>query len=357
MPAFVPSYLRLHQSGELTRRAQLLREKLSSCTLCPHNCGNNRLNNDIARCYSGLLPIVSSSTVHYGEEPLLVGTNGVGNIFFGNCNLRCVYCQNHEISQDRRRERANEVSIERLAAIMLELQERDVHAIGFVSPTHFAAQIAEAVDLAVAKGLRLPLIYNTNAYDAPEVLRLFEGIVDIYLPDLKYADDHDGYIYSKVRNYPAVAREAIREMHRQVGSTLVIGDDGLVKRGLIIRHLVLPNDLAGSRESLTWIHDELGRETVLSVMAQYYPAHKAASMPLLDRKIRESEYERVLRILDRLGMDCGWVQDFEATEYYRPEFANRDAPFKGGVANEDVQALHTPAVTQTTTGSTSHAKQ
>jgi putative pyruvate formate lyase activating enzyme len=162
-----------------------------------------------------------------------------------------------------------------------------------------------------------------------------DGIVDIYLPDLKYADEEMGYQYSKVRNYPAVARAAIKEMHRQVGSTLVLGDDGLVKRGLIIRHLVLPNDIAGSRDSLTWIKQELGEHTTLSVMSQYFPVHKALTTPLLDRKIRESEYERVLALLERLAMDHGWAQEYEASEYYRPEFEDRDRPFKGGIDNDD----------------------
>ncbi len=332
---FVPSYRKLLDSGELARRAAQLESMLSACRICPHDCGNNRLKNEIARCYSGYLPVVSSATVHFGEEPALVGTRGVGNIFFGNCNLRCVYCQNYLISQNWREEKRNEVTIERLAGIMLELQAREVHAIGFVSPTHFVPQIVMALLLAAEGGLHLPVIYNTNAYDSVDVLRLLDGIVDIYLPDLKYADEEMGYQYSKVRNYPAAARAAIREMHRQVGSTLVLGEDGLVKRGLIIRHLVLPNDIAGSRDSLTWVKEDLGEHTTLSIMSQYFPTHKALTTPLLDRKIRESEYERVLSLLDRLAMDRGWAQEYEASEYYRPEFGDRDRPFKGGIDNDE----------------------
>ncbi|HUI64222.1 MAG TPA: radical SAM protein, partial [Bacteroidota bacterium] len=296
-----PSYLALRESGELARRVRALDAMLGACTICPHNCGNNRLNDEIARCYSGALPIVSSYTPHFGEEPLLVGTHGVGNIFFGNCNLRCVYCQNFMISQNHKKERSNAVTRERLAGMMLELQEKGCHEIGLVSPTHFVPQIVGAVAIAAEGGLHLPLIYNTNAYDAVEVLRLLEGIIDIYLPDLKYADDDMGYEYSKVPEYTRHARAALVEMHRQVGSSLVIGDDGLVKRGLIIRHLVLPNDIAGSRESLAWIARELGPGTTVSLMAQYFPTHRAVTMPLLDRKIREGEYARVLDILDRLG--------------------------------------------------------
>ena len=341
--SLTPSYLELLATGELSRRVERLTALLVSCTVCPHDCGNNRLKNEIARCYSGLLPIVSSATVHFGEEPALVGTRGVGNIFFGNCNLRCVYCQNYLISQNHLEERKNEVSLDRLAAMMLELQEKGVHSIGFVSPSHFVPQIIAAVEIAARSGLHLPLIYNTNAFDSVEVLRLLDGIVDIYLPDLKYADDMMGYEYSRIKDYPSVAHAAIKEMHRQVGGHLVYDDDGLVRRGLIIRHLVLPNDLAGSRESLRWIREELGPHTTLSIMAQYFPTHKALTMPLVDRKIRESEYLRVVAELEKFDMDHGWIQDFEASEYYRPEFEDRDRPFKGeidNVAEIEIQARH-----------------
>jgi putative pyruvate formate lyase activating enzyme len=332
---FVPSYLSLFRSGELRRRSRALDGMLTACSICPHLCGNNRHRNERARCYSGALPIVSAYTAHFGEEPGLVGKNGVGNIFFGNCNLRCVYCQNSLISQHPHEELHREVSIDRLADIMLELQGQGVHAIGLVSPTHFVPQIVSALEIAALKGLVLPLMYNTNAYDSVEVLRLLDGIIDIYLPDLKYADDDLGFRYSKVRAYAQYARAAIREMHRQVGADPVLGEDGLLRRGLIIRHLVLPNDIAGSRESLQWLKSELGAQTMLSVMSQYYPTHRAVMTPLLDRKLRESEYERVLRLLDTLGMEGGWMQDFEAAEYYKPDFENRAGPFTGGADNSE----------------------
>ncbi len=331
---FVPSYIALHRTGELRRRAAALRAMLASCTICPHECGNNRLKGEIARCYSGELPVVSAYTPHFGEEPALVGTHGVGNIFFGNCNLRCVYCQNYLISQNHRLEVRNETTIERLAAMMIELQEKGCHAIGFVSPTHFVPQIVTAIETAAGAGLCVPLIYNTNAYDSVEVLRLLDGIIDIYLPDLKYGDDEMGREYSKVDGYAAHARRAVIEMHRQVGGVPVAGDDGLVKRGLIIRHLVLPNDIASGRETLTWIRDTLGPDTTLSVMSQYFPTHKALTMPLLDRKLRESEYVKVIALLEKLGMDNGWVQEFEASDCYRPEFEDRNHPFKGEADNE-----------------------
>jgi len=334
--AFIPSYKALYDTGDLHRRADVLEEKLAACSICPHDCGNNRLKNEIARCYSGYLPIVSAYCPHFGEEPQLVGSHGVGNIFFGSCNLRCAYCQNFEISQNWKVERKNEVSFERLAEIMLELQEEGCHSIGLVSPTHFAPQIVRSLCFAVRWGLHLPLVYNTNAYDSVEVVRLLDGIIDIYLPDLKYSDDAFGWKYSNVPRYRDCARAAIKEMHRQVGSKLVLGDDGLVKRGLIIRHLIMPNDIAGSEASLRWVAEELGRDITLSIMAQYYPAHKARDMELIDRKVSAGEYNRVLRLLERLGMDHGWAQDWEqASEYYRPEFKDREEPFKGRQSNHD----------------------
>jgi putative pyruvate formate lyase activating enzyme len=201
-----PKYLTLLKTGELAQRVDALEAMLASCTVCPKDCCNDRLNDEIAACYSGRLPIVSSHTAHFGEEPCLSGTRGAGNIFFGNCNLRCVYCQNYQISQTWREQKKNEVTHERLAEMMLELQDRGCHNIGFVSPTHFAPQMARAILIAAKNGLKLPIVYNTNAYDSVEVLRLLDGIVDIYLPDLKYADSDAGFQYSKVHDYSIHAR-------------------------------------------------------------------------------------------------------------------------------------------------------
>src|SRR5687767_6650299 len=212
-----PSYLNLLPTGELLHRVEELEALLERCTVCPRDCLNNRLQDEIAACYSGRLPIVSSYTPHFGEEPGLSGTKGAGNIFFGNCNLRCVYCQNYQISQTWKQQQKNEVTHERLAEMMLELQDRGCHNIGFVSPAHFAPQMARAILIAAERGLRLPIVYNTNAYDSVDVLRLLDGIVDIYLPDLKYADSAAGFQYSKVRDYSLHARAAIKEMHRQMG--------------------------------------------------------------------------------------------------------------------------------------------
>ena len=242
-----PGFVALLESGELENRVERLYALLASCTVCPRDCGNDRLANVLASCASGLDPVVSSYTAHFGEEPALSGTRGAGNIFFGNCNLRCVYCQNWQISQDWKGQRQNEVPVERLAEMLLELQGRGCHNIGFVSPTHYAPQMAKAVLLAARAGLRLPIVYNTNAYDSVEVLRLLDGIVDVYLPDFKYADSAAGSLYSKVPDYAERSRDALLEMYRQKGSALVFGEDGLLKSGLLVRMLVLPNGAAGHR--------------------------------------------------------------------------------------------------------------
>jgi putative pyruvate formate lyase activating enzyme len=327
-----PKYLTLLKTGELERRVEALESMLRSCTVCPKDCGNDRLNDEIAACYSGRLPIVSSYTAHFGEEPCLSGTRGAGNIFFGNCNLRCVYCQNYQISQTWKEQRKNEVTHERLAEMMLELQDRGVHNIGFVSPTHFAPQMARAILIAAQQGLKLPIIYNTNAYDSVEVLKLLDGVVDVYLPDLKYADSDAGFQYSKVRDYAEHARAAIKEMSRQMGTELVFDEDGMLRRGLLIRLLVLPNDLAGIEENLRWIRDELGPKQSISLMAQYYATNKAATDPryiLLSRRISEGEWYDAISLLDDLGIEEGFMQEYEgASHYYRPDFTDREKPFR-----------------------------
>jgi putative pyruvate formate lyase activating enzyme len=331
-PVKEPSYLALLRSGEFERRVEALEALLERCTVCPRDCLNNRIKDEIAACYSGRLPIVSSYTAHFGEEPPLVGTRGAGNIFFGNCNLRCVYCQNYQISQTHKAQIKNEVSPERLAEIMLELQARGCHNINFVSPTHFAPQMARSILLAAEQGLSLPIVYNTNAYDSVEVLRLLDGIVDVYLPDLKYAGNDEGFLYSKVRSYGSVSRAAIAEMFRQMGDELLYDDQGLLQRGLVIRLLVLPNDIGSVRESLQWIRAELSQQVTISLMAQYYPTNVAGTnqrYALLSRRIRETEWLRAVAALDELGMEEGWMQEYDgAAFYYRPDFSDGDTPFR-----------------------------
>jgi putative pyruvate formate lyase activating enzyme len=337
MPDWAPGYIQLLQGGELAERAARLEALLGCCTVCPWNCRVNRLRDETKVCVAGRLPIVFSYAPHFGEEPALSGAGlprgqagGAGNVFFGHCNLRCVYCQNWQISQNLKQRPANEVSLERLAGMMLELQERGCHNIGFVSPTPFVPQIVRAVEMAARRGLRLPLVYNTNGYDSVEVLRLLDGVFDIYLPDLRYSSERAARQYSKAPNYVVVARAAIAEMYRQVGGSFTLRD-GLLRRGLVIRLLVLPNGRAGLRASLEWIRSQLSPSVTLSVMSQYYPAHKAAGdlYPLLSRKLRRREYEQVLEWIEELGFDNGWMQPFEedAADYYRPDFSDRSAPF------------------------------
>ena len=329
MSVFEPTYRELLRSGELSRRAGLLERMLVACHICPWDCDVDRsLGTRSTRkgvCCSDYNPVVAAHVPHFGEEPALVGAGGVGNIFFGRCNLRCVYCQNYQISQG---ELGDEVSIDDLAAMMLELQTKGCEAIGLVTPTHFVPQIVKALVVAAEGGLRLPLVYNSNAYDSPEVLRLMEGIVDIYLPDLKYSDDAAGRRYSRAKDYPRRAREAIREMHRQVGSRLWTDDAGVARRGLIIRHLVLPGGLAGTKDVLRWIRDELGTKVTLSILAQYYPNHRAAGFPPLHRPLTAAEYQEVLELVEELGFKNGWVQDLESRDCYRPNFDRRDKPFE-----------------------------
>lgn len=324
--------MKLFRAGELKKRVEALEKLLESCSICPKNCGNNRLRDEIAACYSGRLPVVSSYTAHFGEEPVLSGVRGAGNIFFGNCNLRCVYCQNYQISQHWREQKKNEITHERLAEMMLELQRRGCHNIAFVSPTHFAAQLVRAILIAAENGLNLPIVYNTNAYDSVEVLRLLDGIVDVYLPDLKYADSDAGFQYSKVRDYARFARLAIKEMFRQTGDKLIFDGDGLLRSGLVIRLLVLPNDLAGIEENLRWIKEELSPKTAISLMAQYYATNKAATDAryiLLSRRISEREWFEAVSLLEELEIEEGFMQEYEtASFYYRPDFTDAEKPFK-----------------------------
>ncbi|MDP3150067.1 MAG: radical SAM protein [Ignavibacteria bacterium] len=325
---FIPSYIKLNASGLLLERVQKAEEILKACSSCPKNCLTDRTVNEPGKCLSGYLPIVSSYTAHFGEEPVLSGTNGAGNIFFGNCNLRCIFCQNYEISQNWKIEKEHEISFERLAEIMIELQNRKCHNIGLVSPTHFSAQILKSIYLAIRKGLRLPIIYNTNGYDSIEMLKLYKDVADIYLPDFKYGNSEYGKQLSKVDNYFEQAKLAVKEMYEQVGDELVYQGD-VVVRGLIIRHLVLPNDLAESEKVFEFIAKDLSSNVHISVMSQYFPANKAEKEILLNRTIRASEYERVLDLLDKYNLKNGWTQEFESEKFYRPEFRkDRIQPFK-----------------------------
>ncbi len=310
----------------LAERAIILREMLRACTLCPHRCRVNRLAGELGRCRSGAQARVASSCAHHGEEPCLSGTGGAGTVFLSGCNLQCVYCQNHQISQ-------GDISAypacdkEQLADLFLALQAQECHNLDWVSPTHLVSQLVEALVIARDNGLRLPVVYNSNGYEELATLQLLEGIVDIYLPDLKYADAGTAARYSAVPDYPDIAISAIKEMFRQVG-TLQINDDGIATRGVIVRHLVLPHHLAGSRVALRRLAEEVSPDITVSLMAQYYPTHRAGEFPELARPLTVAEYEDALDDFAEAGLKNGWSQELDgAAEYYQPDFT-RDIPFE-----------------------------
>jgi putative pyruvate formate lyase activating enzyme len=293
---------------ELQNRIEAAYQLLKSCRVCPRKCGVNRLKDDkLGFCRSGLNPVVSSVSPHHGEEPPLSGTKGSGTIFFANCNLRCVYCQNYPISQMGNGE---ERSPGELACHMLWLQEQGCHNLNLVTPTHFMPQILKALGIARERGFKLPLVYNTSGYESLEALRLLDGIVDIYLPDMRYSDDKTALKYSIAPHYPEINRAAIKEMYRQVGD-LVIDENGIAKRGLIIRHLILPNGLSGTEKIMKFLAEEISKDVSISLMSQYFPAFKATEHPEINRRITEEEYDEAYDIKMKYGLKNGWVQEFE----------------------------------------------
>ena len=302
-----PSYLDLWATGELRERARRASQILKACRLCPRRCGVDRIRGERGFCRSGLVPIVSSYNVHHGEEPPISGVRGSGTIFLTHCNLHCVFCQNYPISQLGV---GGEKSVEALGQMMIELQERGCHNINWVTPTHFVPQILDALCFAVERGFRLPLVYNTNGYDSLETLELLDGIVDIYLPDMKYADEGTARAYSQAPNYPAVNASAIQEMYRQVGGGEYAGD-GTMERGLIIRHLLLPNGLAGTEGMARFVAETLSRQCGISLMTQYFPAYRAKGFPKIRRRLSRQEFEEAMEILERYRLSGGWMQEME----------------------------------------------
>lgn len=304
---FKPSYLNLYKTNKQDFEARIDKayEALENCTLCPHNCHVNRLKDKRGVCKTGALPKVYSWLNHHGEEPPISGSKGSGTIFFSNCNMSCIYCQNYEFSQGGG---GTEMDPEALADIMIELQNRGCHNINFVSPTHVAAQILKAIYLAIPKGLKIPLVYNTGGYDSLETLGYFDGIIDVYLPDMRYDDDKLAQQYSGAKNYRLYNRQAVKEMFRQVG-TAQFDNNEVIQKGLIIRHLVLPNDLAGTNEVMHFIAKEVSPETYISLMSQYFPCFNALKEPKLARRITEAEYELAKSEMFANGLKNGWVQD------------------------------------------------
>jgi len=292
------AYLELYRSGKLRERIDAAVSLLESCSVCPRSCGVNRLAADVGKCRTPREAKVSSYGPHFGEEAPLVGRRGSGTIFFTNCNLRCLFCQNYSISQLGE---GQKVSKEELAYIMLSLQAKGCHNINLVSPTHVVPQVLESLELAVESGLHLPLVYNSGGYDSVETLRILDGIVDIYMPDMKYDDDETARELSGIENYPEINKAAIKEMHRQTGD-LEINEEGVAQRGLLVRHLVLPHGLAGTKGIVNFLSEEISRNTYVNIMAQYRPCYNAFQIPSLGRRISSTEFREALSLAQEAGL-------------------------------------------------------
>jgi putative pyruvate formate lyase activating enzyme len=296
---WMAAYLELYYSGKLAERVEAARALLKNCQVCPHHCGINRLAGETGKCNTGKLAVVSSYGPHFGEESPLVGKHGSGTIFFTNCNLKCLFCQNYSISQLGD---GTEATDEKLARMMLALQTRGCHNINLVSPTHVVPQILKGLEIAINLGLRLPLVYNSGGYDSAETLEILDGIVDIYMPDTKYSDEKIAEELSGIKNYPAINQAALREMHRQVGD-LQIDEDGTAIRGLLIRHLVLPHRLAGTKEIIKFIAEDISLNSYVNVMAQYHPCYKASQIPQLVRPLSKQEFLEAVELAKRAGLN------------------------------------------------------
>lgn len=283
---------------------------LEKCTICPHNCGINRLEKQIGRCKASDRVKIALYSTHKFEEPCISGEKGSGTVFFSNCNMNCIYCQNYEISQLGK---GKDISIEELAEIFIKQQNKGVENINLVTPTSYTLQIIEAIKIAKQKGLAIPILYNTNGYEKIETLKLLEGYIDIYLPDLKYAEDKIGLEYSKVNNYFSIATKAIQEMIRQVGVPK-LDDRGRIKKGVMVRHLVLPNHIENSKKVLKWLKENLPNEIYISVMAQYFPTYQAKNVEKLSRKLTKEEWEEIENYIDKIGIENGYVQELEEHE-------------------------------------------
>ncbi len=298
-PAFEPSYFKLHRSGELRKRAEELWQIMESCTLCPRECGTNRLAGDRGECRASSQLEIASYHPHFGEERPLVGRGGSGTIFLTNCSLKCVFCSNWEISQGGDGEIR---TVADMADMMIDLQKRGCPNINLVTPTHYSPHILRALDIAAGRGLRLPVVYNTCGWERLEILRKLDGVVDIYLPDFKYANSEMAATYSSgAATYPEVTQVALLEMHRQVGVARP-ASDGLMYRGLMIRHLVMPNQVSGTRKVIEWIAQNLPKDTYLNLMSQYRPFYKARNYPKIARRVTREEYAEAVKWAKDAGL-------------------------------------------------------
>lgn len=305
-----PSYLNAFKDGSLANTTEKIFKSLESCSICPRKCQVNRLKNELGFCKTGLKPRIYSFMPHHGEEPPISGTNGSGTIFFSGCNMACVYCQNYKFSQT---EAGKEMEFEELAEIMLKLQKQGCHNINLVTPTHVLPQILKALNIAIAQGLKIPLVYNTGGYENPSMIKLLEGIVDIYLADMRYGSDKSAMQYSSAGDYVEFNQASIKEMHAQVGIAQ-INNNGIIKKGLIIRHLVLPNNLSGSKEVFEFISTKISPETYISLMSQYTPFYKAEGIKEISRQITKNEYRQAEELMQNYGLHNGWVQEEHGLE-------------------------------------------
>lgn len=304
-----------------------LTDQLANCICCPRECGIDRLAGKVGFCRIPASILVSHTGLHFGEEPVISGSRGSGTIFFTGCNLRCAFCQNYQISQEFRKSTPRILTVEELAQEMLELQAQGAHNINFVSPSHMIFQMADAIQLAKDKGLGVPVVYNSNGYDSVEALRQIRGLVDIYMPDIKYMDDALGKEYSSVEDYAQVIPGVLREMLEQVGHLDVDGE-GIARRGLLVRHLVLPGHLEDSRTCLGFLA-ELSTDTFVSIMSQYSPQYRACEHPQINRKLTVQEYDAILDFALELGLENAFIQELESQENYLPDFT-KDKPFRQG---------------------------
>jgi putative pyruvate formate lyase activating enzyme len=294
---------------------------LESCELCPRACQADRMHGEKGYCGIANEILVAHYGPHYGEEPPISGTSGSGNIFFSSCNLRCVYCQNFQISHDCF---GKSINVGELVDIFFALQDRGLHNINLVSPTPYVPFVVAAIERASKEGLKIPFVYNTHGYEAVDTLKMLDGLIDIYLPDFKYWSGNVASRLSCARDYPEIARCAILEMKRQVGNLVI--EEGVARKGVLVRHLVLPSSLAGSRQVLGWIKREIGPETYVSLMSQYNPLHRASDYPMLSRGIRQEEYDDLLDFLEKEGFENVFIQELESSETYVPDF-EREEPF------------------------------
>ena len=296
-------------------------KELEQCHICPHNCGVNRLIGQVGRCKATDKVKVALASLHNFEEPCISGENGSGTVFFSNCNLNCVFCQNYEISQQGV---GKEISIEDLADIFIDQQNKHAENINLVTPTMYIYQIIEAIKIARNNGLNIPIVYNSNGYENVETIKALDGYIDIYLPDLKYGDDELAFKYSGIKNYFENATKAIQEMYNQVGVP-VLNENGMMKKGLMIRHLVLPSNIQNSKDVLKWINDNMNNNIFVSVMAQYFPTNKAKDYPEINRKLNKEEYEEIEQYLYSLNLNNGYIQELgEHEEEYVPNFRGKE---------------------------------